>query len=210
MSWVAGEGRLTSGRVALTKVGDGRTGEGIVGLLRLLVRLFGPPKYERRDHSPQPPASWDHRRSDQHSPQAPWRPLGIPSGHQVLKGRCWVIDGDTIVINKTHIRLAGIDAPELDHPYGKNAKRALMQLCHGQIITATPDGSTSHERLVAICRLDDGRDLSAEMVRAGFALDWAKHSGGRYRHLEADGVRKRLWRADARQKGRMPPSGRVG
>lgn len=36
-----------------------------------------------------------------------------------LRGRAWVIDGDTIDISGTRIRLAGIDAPELDHPFGK-------------------------------------------------------------------------------------------
>jgi hypothetical protein len=47
--------------------------------------------------------------------------------------------------------------------------------------------------------------LSAEMVRAGLALDWGKHSDGRYRHLEVDGIRKKLWRVEARHKGKMPP-----
>lgn len=132
-------------------------------------------------------------------------PAAVATSHRILKGRCWVIDGDTIVIDKVHLRLAGIDAPELDHPYGQNAKRTLMQMCRGQVVTARLDGSTSHERQVAFCTLDDGRDLSAEMVKAGAALDWPKFSGGRYKHLEAADQRKRLWRADARQKGRMPP-----
>lgn len=50
------------------------------------------------------------------------RPAAKPTPAQILKGQCWVIDGDTIVIDKVHIRLAGIDAPELDHPYGQKAK----------------------------------------------------------------------------------------
>jgi micrococcal nuclease len=121
--------------------------------------------------------------------------------HRVLRGRCWVIDGDTIVIDKVHIRLSGIDAPELDHPLGQKAKWALHALCKGQVITATTDGSVSHERAVATCHLPDGRDLSAEMVKAGFALDWSEYSGGRYRHLEPEGARKKLWRTNARQRG---------
>ncbi|MGH1576216.1 thermonuclease family protein [Planktotalea sp.] len=31
-------------------------------------------------------------------------------------GAAFVVDGDTIVIKKTQIRLFGIDAPELEHP----------------------------------------------------------------------------------------------
>ena len=122
-----------------------------------------------------------------------------------MAGRCWVIDGDTIVIDKVHIRLAGIDAPELDHPYGQKAKRALMELCKGQVITAVMDGTSTFERAVAQCFLPDGRDLAAEMVMQGHAIDWAKHSGGRYRHLETDDARKRLWRSTLKQQGRMPP-----
>ncbi len=133
------------------------------------------------------------------------RPVVEP---RVIRGRCWVIDGDTIVIDKVHIRLAGIDAPELDHPYGQKAKWTLHALCKGQVITAITDGEVSHERAVAICRLPDGRDLAAEMVKAGMAIDWPKYSGGRYGHLEPPGLRKRLWRADARQWGQMLPTRR--
>jgi micrococcal nuclease len=124
-----------------------------------------------------------------------------------LSGRCVVVDGDTIIIGGKPIRLAGIDAPELDHPYGVKAKWALVGLCRGQTVRAELDGSSSYDRLVAICYLPDGRDLAAEMVRLGHAVDWRKYSGGRYRHLEVAGIRKRLWRCDARQKGRFPPAG---
>ncbi|MFC6448069.1 thermonuclease family protein [Shinella zoogloeoides] len=107
------------------------------------------------------------------------------------------------MIDKTHIRLAGIDAPELDHPYGKQAKWAMVQLCKGQTVTARIRPELSYDRVVAECSLPDGRDLAAEMVRAGMALDWPKFSGGKYRHLEAPDARRKLWRADARQRGKL-------
>ncbi|MEJ8311645.1 thermonuclease family protein [Agrobacterium larrymoorei] len=125
---------------------------------------------------------------------------------KMLQGKCWVVDGDTIVIDKTHIRLAGIDAPELDHPYGKQSKWSLVQLCKGQVITAHIRPEISYDRVVAECFLPDGRDLSAEMVRNGMALDWPKFSAGKYKHLETVDARRKLWRADARQKGRLPPT----
>ena len=53
--------------------------------------------------------------------------------------------------------------------------------------------------------LPDGRDLSAEMVKLGMAVDWPKFSGGKYRQYELPESRRLLWRCDARQKGRMPP-----
>ncbi|MCU4655090.1 thermonuclease family protein [Roseibacterium sp. SDUM158016] len=123
----------------------------------------------------------------------------------MLKGKCHVIDGDTIVIDRYRIRIAGIDAPELDHPWGEKSKRAMVALCKGQIVTAHVAVELSHGRLVASCFLPDGRDLAAELVRVGLAIDWPKYSGGRYLHLEPDGIRRKLWRADARQRGRMPP-----
>ncbi|MFN3605998.1 MAG: thermonuclease family protein [Cypionkella sp.] len=120
-----------------------------------------------------------------------------------ISGRCWVVDGDTIVIDGVNIRLAGIDAPEMDHPYGENAKWALVNLTKGQAVTAEFYGEQSYAREVATCYLSDGRDLSAEMVKAGMAIDWPKFSRGKYRHLEVPDARKKMWRADARQKGRM-------
>lgn len=122
----------------------------------------------------------------------------------VLSGKCWVIDGDTIDIGGKRIRLAGIDAPELDHPYGRTAKATLVRLCQGQAVRAVFDGASSYERSMATCFLPDGRDLSAEMVRAGMAIDWPRYSGGRYSEFEVAGTRRKLWRCDARQKGRMP------
>ena len=121
----------------------------------------------------------------------------------VVQGSAYVTDGDTIVINKTQIRLFGVDAPELDHPYGQKAKWAMVKLCKGQIVRAEVTDTDVHGRTVARCYLQDGRDLSAEMVKQGLAIDWAKFSGGVYSGLEGPDVRKKLWLADARQKGRM-------
>lgn len=122
-----------------------------------------------------------------------------------LTGHAYVVDGDTIIINKTRIRIAGIDAPELDHPWGRNAKWAVVALCKGQQVTAHLDGALSHDRVVATCYLPDGRDIAMELVKQGLAIDWPKYSGGKYRAYEVDGVRKRLWRAHQRQLGRFPP-----
>lgn len=176
-----------------------------MGLFRIFARaIFGTNRSRKAVvdrtiwHPPQkPPKIW-----------APVEPVVVVAGLTItatLKGRCYVVDGDTITIGNTSIRLAGIDAPEMDHPYGKNAKWALVNLCKGQVITAEMEDHFSHGRCVATCYLPDGRDLSAEMVKAGLAIDWRKFSGGKYRHLEPEGVRRKLWRADARQKGLMPP-----
>ena len=166
---------------------------GVMGLFRLLLRLFSSNRRTSRLRSrPQPRIIVTNR------------PL-LPAAGTVLKGKCWVIDGDTIVIDNVRLRLAGIDAPELDHPWGQQSKWAMVKLCKGQMVTARIKPELSYDRVVAECFLPDGRDLAAELVRCGLALDWAKFSGGKYRHLEHADARRKLWRADARQRGRLPP-----
>ncbi|MBO9477992.1 thermonuclease family protein [Shimia sp. R11_0] len=145
-----------------------------------------------------------HRRSTEPKPRrsdAIVSPTVCPS--DVIRGGAYVVDGDTIKIKRKQIRLFGVDAPEMNHPFGKKAKWALVSLCKGQEIRAEIVDTDDHDRLVAKCFLPDGRDLSAEMVKLGLAIDWAKYSGGIYRGMEVQGVRKKLWLADARQKGRM-------
>ena len=176
-----------------------------MGLLRLLIRAISGNRRPKRV---------EIRRETVVEDFKPWAPrAAVRQTTQIriieiteLRGRAWVVDGDTLDINGTRIRLAGIDAPEMDHPYGNTAKWALVNLCKGQEIRAEFDGDLSHDRTVATCYLPDGRNLSAEMVKAGMAIDWPKFSHGKYSGLELPGIRKKLWRCDARQKGRMPPS----
>ena len=129
--------------------------------------------------------------------------LEPPPTGVVITGRAFVIDGDSIRIAGTEIRLFGIDAPELGHPHGRISKSAMIRLCRGQEVRAEIQCRDVHGRTVARCFLPDGRDLSAELVKLGLAIDWPKHSGGIYRSLEPIEVRQKLWLADARQKGRM-------
>jgi len=112
--------------------------------------------------------------------------------HPPIVGGCWVIDGDTIHIGSHKIRLQGINAPELDEPYGKQAKWALHKMVKGQTITAYPNGEKSYGRMVAKCFLDDGRDLAAEMVKMGLALDLPNYPDADYKHLETPASRKKL------------------
>ena len=110
----------------------------------------------------------------------------------VLRGRAHVIDGDTIIVAKQRIRLAGIDAPELDHPYGQKAKWEMVKICKGQEISVRLNGFRSHERVVGFCYLPDGTDIGAELIRRGLALDYGLFSNGHYRGLEPEGARKRI------------------
>ena len=95
-------------------------------------------------------------------------------------------------IGSHKIRLQGINAPELDEPYGKQAKWALHKLVKGQTITAQPNGEKSYDRIVAKCFLEDGRDLAAEMVKMELALDLPNYPDADYKHLETPASRKKL------------------
>ena len=109
-----------------------------------------------------------------------------------MSGTCHVIDGDTIVIGNQKIRFAGMNAPELNEPYGKQAKWALVELCKGQIITAYPTGETTFDRIVAKCFLPDGRDLAAEMVKMELALDIPHFPNADYKEFETPNSRRNL------------------
>jgi endonuclease YncB( thermonuclease family) len=85
---------------------------------------------------------------------------------------------------------------------GAEAKFAMVALCKGQIVHAIVKDEMSYDRVVAKCYLPDGRDIAAELVKLGLALDWPKFSGGVYKQFEPHGIRKKLWRAAARQQGR--------
>lgn len=110
----------------------------------------------------------------------------------VLEGVAYVIDGDTIVIQGTKIRLAGIDAPELDEPWGQKSKWEMIRICKGQRIRVELNGERSYDRLVGVCYLADGADIGAELIRRGLALDYTVFSRGRYRHLERPEFRSKL------------------
>ena len=174
-----------------------------MGLFRILVRLLARSGRAQPHRTTTDPLQPLFRRT-----QPARRAIGVNLREPIpmetiMRGRCWVIDGDTIVINNIRLRLAGIDAPELDHPWGQRSKWALVQLCKGQTVTARIKPELSYDRMVAECFLPDGRDLAAELVRIGLALDWPKFSGGKYRHLEPEDARRKLWRAHARQRGML-------
>lgn len=167
---------------------------------RNIKRTFAPPKKQSPPSRavpatpPQKPVTSAPFNAEKAHPAEP---------HTEICGPAYIVDGDTIKIKKTQIRLFGIDAPEMNHPYGKKAKWELVGLCKGQTIRAVITDADDHGRTVAKCYLPDGRDLSAEMVKAGLAIDWPKFSSGRYRALEVENARKKMWLADARQKGRI-------
>ena len=121
--------------------------------------------------------------------------LGAPCNAADLSGVPRVIDGDTIVIGETHIRLWGIDAFETHqqcqkadgaaYDCGWLAKFALDTLVKDQQVNCADKGHDRYGRTVAMCSVN-GVDLGGFMVRFGQALDWPKYSHGYYATEQTD------------------------
>lgn len=92
-----------------------------------------------------------------------------------------IVDGDTYDIlvtgNKTiRIRMEGIDAPEKGMPFYRVAKNYLAHLCFGKTVRLEIHKTDSNGRLIAFTYLDDGRELSHEMIKAGLAWHFKKYN----------------------------------
>lgn len=106
-----------------------------------------------------------------------------------VSGYAQVVDADTIIVEGYHIRLSGIDGPELSEAMGLIAKKAMQNLTSGQIIRCELNGEKSYKRLVGTCYLPDDKDIGEYMVSAGLALDCARYSFGKYRRFEPTLIR---------------------
>jgi endonuclease YncB( thermonuclease family) len=106
-----------------------------------------------------------------------------------LTGRASVIDGDTLEIHGSRIRLWGIDAPESTQlcrgedsdPYrcGAQAANKLDALIAGRPVNCMPINLDRYGRTVATCAVG-GLDLGEWLVQNGLALDWPQYSKGKY------------------------------
>ena len=114
---------------------------------------------------------------------------------QPLVGVPSVIDGDTIEIHGTRIRLYGIDAPESaqmcfdgfgkKYRCGQRSSLALADFLDAHRPTSCIEvGRDQFRRIVAVCTAD-GVDIAEWLVRRGHALDWPRYSYGYYALAQA-------------------------
>ncbi len=106
-----------------------------------------------------------------------------------------VADGDTVTIvddsgKKHRIRLAGIDAPEKDQPYGPESTRNLERLINGKRTTINFSKHDRYGRIIGKVLVDppgeafcmaigcvEQVDLNLEQVKAGLAWHYKKYQG---------------------------------
>jgi len=95
-----------------------------------------------------------------------------------------VTDGDTFVLpSGEKVRLAGINAPESNHPqkpveyYSLHAKEKLRSLIEGQFVTLDygAEKQGKYDRWLAFVYLKDGTFINAEMVKSGCAMAYLKY-----------------------------------
>lgn len=111
-----------------------------------------------------------------------------------------ISDGDTLTVQTdggrwVRVRLAGIDAPEHDQPYGTAATRSLAALALNRTVRVRKVAEDDYGRVVGVV-VAGGRDLDAEQVRRGMA--WVYRQYARSRRLyaleaEAKRARRGLW-----------------
>jgi endonuclease YncB( thermonuclease family) len=103
-----------------------------------------------------------------------------------VAGAARVIDGDTIEIGETRVRLEGIDAPETKQTCrdargrkwacGTSAAHHLDRLIDDKPVRCSSHGLDDYGRSLAYCTAADGRELNRQMVREGQAWAFVKYS----------------------------------
>ena len=96
-----------------------------------------------------------------------------------ISGRASAVDGDTLRIGDTRIRLLGFDAVEHDQTCtdnagatgdcGRDARSFLADLVKGETTSCAADGRDRYRRVLARCEVAKS-DLGEQIVRAGWAV----------------------------------------
>ena len=97
------------------------------------------------------------------------RCLAALFGPRAFSGTARIVDGDTIDVDGTRVRLFGIDAPEMGQSQGAVSKKALAMLLRGKTVTVRPVDRDRWGRIVGIVECE-GHDVCRTMVAIGCAL----------------------------------------
>jgi endonuclease YncB( thermonuclease family) len=120
-----------------------------------------------------------------------------------IAGKAWVIDGDSIEIAGTRIRLEGIDAPETDQactdargkpwPCGRATTNELRAHIRDRALTCNSRALDRYRRSLAVCSLPDGSDINAWMVRQGWAVAYGFSGLYVSQQMEAEKAKQGIW-----------------
>ena len=118
-------------------------------------------------------------------------------------GAVRVIDGDTLDVDGTRVRLWGIDAPEGKQTCqrdgvawlcGQEAAKALREFLSGKQIACETKDIDRYKRQVSVCRVGP-IEVNDWLTRQGWALDYRQYSKGIYADAEneARNAKRGLW-----------------
>ncbi len=122
---------------------------------------------------------------------------------EILTGQViHIADGDTLTVLATDqqrikIRMAEIDAPEREQPFGQQSQQSLAELASNQKVTVTVRAHDDYGRTVGAVFVA-GKNLDAEQVRRGMAWvyrQYATTSSLYTLEAEAKAARRGLWAA---------------
>jgi len=115
-----------------------------------------------------------------------------------LEGRARAIDGDSLVLEGSEIRLQGIDAPEARQSCTKNgaawscgreAARQLARLMRSGSVRCEAYDRDQHNRLLATCWVGDV-EINRRLVEQGWAVSFGRYHAA---EREAQNAKRGLW-----------------
>ncbi len=111
--------------------------------------------------------------------------LWLLPGPQPTKvtGLASVVDGDSLRVGGTEVRLVGVDAPERDQicvrdgtdwACGVKAASALRNHVRGKPVTCEGSKRDQHDRLLAVCSIRQA-NLNRWLVQQGWAVSYGRY-----------------------------------
>ncbi|KAK5048346.1 putative endonuclease lcl3 [Exophiala bonariae] len=137
-------------------------------------------------------------------------PGGRLAGWGWFPGRRIPLDRKELKDQTIHVRLAGIDAPELAHfgrpaqPYGQEALEWLTSYVMGRRVRVYVYKADQYSRVVGSAYVWKGlwrRDVSMQMLKAGLATVYEAKSGVEFGKGDEQKYRKAEWWAKTKRKG---------
>lgn len=127
----------------------------------------------------------------------------ISFSQTILKAKVVGIkDGDTVVVldslnNQTTLRLAEVDTPEKNQPFGTKAKQFTSDQIYLKTIKYVVTDTDRYGRSIAMIYYDeDNKYLSAEIIKAGMGWHYKRYSTSKELALLEDNAKKNkigLW-----------------
>jgi endonuclease YncB( thermonuclease family) len=102
--------------------------------------------------------------------------------HTTISGPVRVIDGDTVVVAGTTVRLKGVGAAELGTARGENARRTMIAIVTKEL-TCRLTGEKTWGREVGYCVTTNNVDINQAIIASGAALA-CPHYDDRYVRFE--------------------------